>query len=207
MKRAGQPIPDASHDAARSTDEMCSRLPAIPDFDRIEISASETADQRARVLGLIGDLNFAWANNESLLIYFIMLLLGTNEASAAVVFATLNTTRARLDLVERLARTNLRDQPLRRRLKDSLEEFAVLTRVRNEFNHCTFVVGSRGELTHTQTLKLHEARGRLSFGARRALDEDRLTMLQQSSTDLKALNRRMWELLPLVEAAVRRSRN
>jgi hypothetical protein len=179
-----------------------SRIPSRPDFDAIEQSASATADQRAVVLRMVGDINFGWSNNESLLIYFIMLLMKTDEASAAVVFATLNTTRARLDLVERLAKLHLRDPVLRRELGRTLEEFTALARIRNEFNHCCFVVGPGGALTHTQTLKLRETRGRLSFGERRAIDEDRLTELAQASTRLKALNRELWHLLPAIEVAL-----
>ena len=44
----------------------------------------------------MGHLICSWSNNESLFIYVLMILLRTDEASAAVVFATLNTTRADL---------------------------------------------------------------------------------------------------------------
>jgi hypothetical protein len=179
-----------------------SRIPPRPDFDAIETSAAETADQRGVVLRMVGDINFGWSNNESLLIYFIMLLMKTDEASAAVVFATLNTTRARLDLVERLAKLHLRDPALRRQLGQTLEEFATLARIRNEFNHCCFVVGAGGALTHTQTLKLREHRGRLSFGERKPIDDDRLAELSLASARLKTLNRELWRLLPVIEAAV-----
>jgi hypothetical protein len=184
-----------------------SRLPPIPDFEGIESFAAATADQRAQVFGSVGDLNFAWANNESLLIYFTMLLLRTDEVSAAIVFATLNTTRARLDLVERLAKTHLRDAALCKEIAVALDEFAALTRVRNEYNHCTFVVGEGGELTHTQTLKLKESRGRLSFGVRRPIDKRRLAELSKASAELKSLNRRLWQMLPMIEDAMRQTRS
>jgi hypothetical protein len=184
-----------------------SRLPPIPDFEGIESFAAATVDQRARVFELVGDLNFAWANNESLLIYFTMLLLRTDEISAAIVFATLNTTRARLDLVERLAKAHLREADLRKRLAGALDEFAALTRIRNEFNHCTFVVGVGGELTDTQTLKLQESRGRLSFGVRRPIDDRRLAELSKASAELKALNRRLWQIMPAIEVAMDQNPN
>ena len=41
----------------------------------------------------MGHLICSWSNSESLFIYALMILLRTDEASAAVVFATLNTTR------------------------------------------------------------------------------------------------------------------
>ena len=47
----------------------------------------------ALVLALMGHLICSWSNSESLFIFVLMILLRTDEASAAVVFATLNTTR------------------------------------------------------------------------------------------------------------------
>ena len=81
---------------------MQTRLPPKPDFAAIEAAARDSADRRTLILSLIGTLVFSWSNNESMFIYVLMLLLDTDEVSAAIVFATLNTTRARLDLVQRL---------------------------------------------------------------------------------------------------------
>ena len=86
-------------------------LPPRPDFAAIETAARDTAADRQNLMTLIGQLVFSWSNNESLLIYVLMLLLKTDERSAAVVFSTLNTTRARLDLVRRLSLLHLRDRP------------------------------------------------------------------------------------------------
>jgi hypothetical protein len=178
-----------------------SRLPPQPDFEQIEASAGATADQRATLMRLIGDLNFAWSNNESLLIYVIMLLLRTDETSAAIVFATLNTTRARADLIGRLASMRLRDQKMRKALQAAIDELLALTRIRNDINHSTFVVGPEGDITHTQTMKLNEKRGRLSFGERRAVDEVRLSELEGACARAKLLNRTLWQLLPEIERA------
>lgn len=62
-----------------------------------------------------------WSNNESLFIYILMNLLRTAEASAAVVFATPNTTRVAL-----------------------IQRFSESTWVRNELNHCMFIFDSKG---------------------------------------------------------------
>jgi hypothetical protein len=81
---------------------VSSRLPAKPDFDVIAASAPSTADRRTLFLALIGNLVSSWSNNESLFIYVLMILMRTDQESAALTFATLNTTRARLDLIQRL---------------------------------------------------------------------------------------------------------
>lgn len=100
-------------------------------------------------LTLIGNLVHCWSNNESLFIYILMLLMETDEATAAIVFATLNTTRARIDLIERLAKIKVGDKQVEKKLDDIVERFNDSTRMRNEFNHCMYVLDERGEITHT----------------------------------------------------------
>lgn len=56
------------------------------------------------VLLRVGRLNYVWTNTESLLIYIIAHLLRVEKDAAIVVFLTLNTTRARIDLIERLSK-------------------------------------------------------------------------------------------------------
>jgi hypothetical protein len=49
-------------------------------------------------------MNYMWTNTESLLIHVIAGLCGTDKDKAVIIFLTLNTTRARIDLVDRLAK-------------------------------------------------------------------------------------------------------
>ena len=90
------------------------QLPPKPNFAAIEAAAPKGAGRRMVTLGLIGNLVYCWSNNESLFIYILMLLMEADEASAAVVFGTLNTTRARIDLIERLAKLKIRTSRSRR---------------------------------------------------------------------------------------------
>jgi len=179
-----------------------SSLPPPPDFAALEMAAQAGSDERQRFLALIGDLNFAWANNESLLIYLLMLLAGVDERKAAIIHATLNTTRARLDLIQRLAKIGLPDGAERAELDGIVDAFSAATRLRNDLMHATFVIGSGGAFTHTHSMKLQEAGNRLRFGTRRLLDEARLTEIRKAVQDLKALNRRIWGFLPVLEEAL-----
>jgi len=94
------------------------QLPPKPNFAAIEAAAPKGAGRRMLTLGLIGNLVYCWSNNESLFIYILMLLMEADEASAAVVFGTLNTTRARIDLIERLAKLKIRDKSIEKKLDD-----------------------------------------------------------------------------------------
>ena len=153
-------------------------------------------------MNLVGDLNLAWSNNESLFIYVLMLLLGTDEKAAAIVFATLNTTRARLDLVQRLAKINVSDKAVRGELGEIVERFSAATRLRNDLSHAMFVIDSQGEITHTQQMKVEESRGNLRFGIRRPVDDARFAEISRCIHELHTLNRRIWDLMPVLERAV-----
>ena len=56
------------------------------------------------VLARVGRLNYSWTNTESLLIHLIAGLAQVEKDVAVVIFLPLNTTRARIDLVDRLAK-------------------------------------------------------------------------------------------------------
>jgi hypothetical protein len=179
-----------------------SSLPQAPDFVALEAAARTGLDERQKFMALVGDLNFSWSNNESLFIYVLMLLAGTDEVKAAIIHATLNTTRARLDLVQRLSKVVLADGIVRRELDGIVNTFSNITRLRNDLSHATFVPGGDGEAPHTQSMKLQEGGRKLRFGATRSLDEQRLHEIHEAVQDLKTLNRRIWAFLPLLEQAV-----
>ncbi|WP_112662635.1 hypothetical protein [Microvirga flavescens] len=174
---------------------MPARLPPKPDFEALELAAIDTADRRTMILALIGNLVFSWSNNESMFIYVLMVLLETDEVSAAIVFATLNTTRARLDLVQRLAKAKIRDKEIAKTLERLIARFNECTRIRNEFNHCMYEVSPRGDITHTHAMKIKESARGLSLGESRPIDEARIEELSRTISALKILNRELWDFL------------
>ena len=80
-----------------------SKLPPKPDFDMLAAAAPASADRRTFVLALMGNLICSWSNNESLFICVLMIFLRTDEAAAAVLFATLITTRVRQSVLRHAA--------------------------------------------------------------------------------------------------------
>ncbi|WP_342363460.1 hypothetical protein [Terrarubrum flagellatum] len=176
------------------------QLPPKPDFAAIEAAAPESVDRRTLILALIGNLICSWSNNESMLIYVLMMLLRTDQASAAIVFATLNTTRARLDLIQRLALLHLKDKALDRDLKKLIARFNDSTRLRNEFNHCIYSVDDHGKITQTQSMRIVETRTSLQFGETRQMDEQRIKEMLDANRSLTQLNRELWDILPRLQA-------
>jgi hypothetical protein len=190
----------------RSDGELTGQLPPRPDFAALEAAAPLTADHRTRILALIGNLVYGWSNNESMLIYVLMLLLETDKISAAIVFATLNTTRARLDLIQRLARAKIADRAVQAELDKLVERFSRTTRQRNEFNHSMFSVNDRGEITHTHAMRVRETRRGIQFGETKALDPQRIEEMHAATRELASLNRAIWEFLPRLEKYMAGSR-
>jgi Asp-tRNA(Asn)/Glu-tRNA(Gln) amidotransferase C subunit len=181
------------------------QLPPKPNFAAIEAAAPKGAGRRMLTLALIGNLVHCWSNNESLFIYVLMLLLETDEASAAVVSGTLNTTRARIDLIERLAKLKITDKAVEKKLDDIVERFGDTTRIRNEFNHCMYVVDSHGEITHTNNMRVQEVKGRLQLGVVRPMDDARIAEMQETIVAMTQLNRDIWDFLGVLQAHMAKS--
>jgi DNA integrity scanning protein DisA with diadenylate cyclase activity len=174
-------------------------LPQKPNFAAIEAAAPQSASRRTFIMALIGNLSYAWSNNESMFIYVLMLLLRTDQTIAAIVFATLNTTRARLDLIERLAKVRIRDKTVLKDLTKIITRFNDLTRLRNEFNHCLYRVNEHGEITHTQSIRLIEVGDSLQFGNAREMDDDRIRQILEAIRRMTKLNRDIWDFLPSLQ--------
>jgi hypothetical protein len=198
--------PPAANATAQRSPEPGRELPSRPDFAALEAAAPASADKRTRILALIGNLVYGWSNNESMLIYVLMVLLETDKVAAAIVFATLNTTRARLDLIQRLAKAKLGDRALLGELEKLVDRFNRSTRDRNEFNHCMFSVNELGEITHTHAMRVRETRRGIQFGETKPLDQTRIEEMQAAVVELRILNRDIWDFLPRLEAHMTGSR-
>lgn len=182
-----------SHDVGN---KVLSQLPPRPDFEALAAAAPASADRRTFILALIGNLIVSWSNNESLFIYVLMILLDTDQTSAAIVFATLNTTRARLDLIQRLSKIKLKDEKLDKALSKLIDRFNRSTALRNEFNHCMYITDDAGQITHTQSMRIVESREHLQFGISKPLDNARLKNMIEAAREMTNINHDIWELLP-----------
>ncbi|MGI9385072.1 MAG: hypothetical protein ACR2PO_18120 [Methyloligellaceae bacterium] len=181
---------------------MNTRLPPTPDFESMEAAAGQTVDQRTNILALIGNLSFSWSNNESMFIYVLQVLLETDFTSAAITFVTLNTTRARLDLIRRLAKYKVPDPAVVRKLERLIERFNRCTKLRNEFNHCIYQLDETGQITHTNVLRIHETKKEMTIATLKKMDAARLREITNTVRRLRTINRDIWAFLTELEAAV-----
>ncbi|MHA6731479.1 hypothetical protein [Devosia sp. A369] len=141
------------------------------------------------VLQLVGQLNYVWTNTESLFIYLIAYLAGTRKEAAIVIFLTLNTTRARLDLLERLAKTTGVTPDTRAAVLDLAGRLQREARIRNKYNHCIYSFDANGELNSTQLMRIVDFNDNLKYGKVEALDDDEMERIRAAIAAITVANR------------------
>ena len=156
------------------------------------VRASGQFDQ---LLLLIGRLNYAWSNTESLLIHLIAGLAQTDKDTALIIFLTLNTSRARLDLVERLAKM---DRMAKNEKQDVLEitaRFSKLSGLRNRYNHSLFAFDPESGNARTIMMRISDRKENIKMGQEQAIDAEALDELQRALAGLADLNTAVWGIV------------
>ncbi len=141
---------------------------------------------------LVGRLNYSWTNTESLLIHLIAGLAGTGKDAAVIIFLTLNTTRARLDLVERLAKMPGRADDERKAILVITGRLARLAGMRNRYNHCIYAFDPEGGPVRTIQMRIAARRDEIRVGRSTLLDAAALEEILRAIEALEALNRDIW---------------
>jgi hypothetical protein len=166
-----------------------------PDLAATDGTASETVATQSTLLTLIGKLAFSWSNNESLLIYLLMLLLETDEPSAGIVFSTLNTTRARTYLLRRLAMLKVSEDDAKAEFERLVTNFDKANQLRSQFMEVTYLMKERDGSRN----------GGLLFDERQPIDPARINAIVEACRDLRRLNGDVLAFLPRLKNAVARS--
>ncbi|OAP37693.1 hypothetical protein AU381_12980 [Sinorhizobium glycinis] len=147
------------------------------------------------VLLLVGRLNYVWTNTESLLIYVIAHLLKVDKESAVIVFLTLNTTRARIDLTERLAKLSTTPAETRDRVLAITERLKQQSKMRNKYNHCIYSFDEQGEISSTQLMRLVEGEKDVRYGKVEQLDSRELERLDTAIREITDINKAVWAFI------------
>ena len=77
--------------------------------------------------------------------------------------------------------------------------------MRNEFNHCIYQVNDRGEITHTNVLRIIESKREMKIATIKEFDQRRVKEISNTIKRLKNINRDIWALLPELEQKVEAS--
>lgn len=146
-----------------------------------------------RLLLLTGRMNYMLTNTESLLIHVIAGLAGTDKQTAVIIFLTLNTTRARIDLVERLAKMDRREETERDSILECTKALSRLSGVRNRFNHCIYSFDAESGHAQTILMRISDRRSDIRMGRADPIDAAELSRVEETLTELAELNRAIWE--------------
>jgi hypothetical protein len=142
-----------------------------------------------------GTLNYVWTNTESLLIHLIAGLGRMNKDVAMVVFLTVNTTRARLELVDRLAKMPgiLSDQ--RKAILALTQRFQKEAPLRNKYNHCIYSFDAAQGTVSTILMRIADRKDDLHIGRADRADADELSAIDASIARIQALNLDIWKAI------------
>ncbi len=147
------------------------------------------------VLLLVGRLNYAWTNTESLLIHLIAGLADTSKDVAVIIFLTLNTTRARTDLVERLAKMDGRPAEERETVLALTRRLLKLASLRNRYNHCIYAFDPDGGSPRTILMRIADRKDQIKVGEINTLDADALDRIESAIEELSDINRSIWTVI------------
>ncbi|WP_159586820.1 hypothetical protein [Chelativorans xinjiangense] len=146
------------------------------------------------ILLLVGQLNYTWTNTESLLIYLIAGLAGVDKETAIIIFLTLNTPRARIDLVERLAKMRKTPAACRSEILEVTRQLSKEASLRNKFNHCIYSFDPESGRGITQLMRIFEGKDDIKYGKVESLDELEVEKIKKSISSLAGINKTIWAI-------------
>lgn len=148
-----------------------------------------------RFLHTLGRLNYSWTNTESLLIHLIAGLSRTDKETAVVTFLTLNTGRARIDLVERLAKLPRVEQHERDDVLRLTRWFLSLSGLRNLYNHCIYSFDTEsGDFASIQ-MRVADRKNDIRVGKTATIDSKSIDDIEESLAEMAELNTEVWAVI------------
>jgi hypothetical protein len=160
------------------------------------MSGSEHAMPRFQeILLVLGQLNYTWTNTESLLIYLIAGLAEVDKETAIVIFLTLNTTRARIELVERLTKLQKTPPDRRRAILAVTEQLTRKAKLRNKYSHCIYSFDESGSSAKTQLMRVFDAKDEIRYGKMEDLDDAEIERIKSYICEIKEINETIWRIV------------
>lgn len=156
------------------------------------MNVADRAPDLDEILLRVGHLNYAWTNTESLLIHLIAGLCGIGKDTAVILFLTLNTARARLELVERLAKMDHRSTPERDGVLAIAQNMQKSASLRNRYNHCIYAFDPDEGQHRTILMRIADRRDHLRMGQVNVLDATAVSEIDAAIAELRRINRMIW---------------
>ncbi|GAB2188176.1 hypothetical protein [Roseibium sp. LAB1] len=154
---------------------------------------SQITDEFQTFLTLMGRLNYTWTNTESLLIHMIAGLAGVSKEVATVIFLTLNTSRARIDLVERLAKLDTQKPDLREEVLALTRDMHKILKLKNKYNHCIYSFDNEGRNASTILMRISDQKHKIEYGKSSPINSREISLVRETIKKTQTLNRSLWE--------------
>lgn len=147
------------------------------------------------ILLRVGKLNYTWTNTESLFVHLIAGLARIEKDVAIVIFLTLNTTSARLDLIDRLAKLQTTPKDQRDAILDLTKRFRKESGLRNKYNHCIYSFDPEGGPPNTILMRIADRKNHILVGKQERADDREVANIDAAITRLSALNLDIWKTI------------
>jgi hypothetical protein len=142
----------------------------------------------------IGNLIINWANNESVFLAMLQLLVGGGRLTGAIIWNSQRTSNARVELVGKLCRERIEDCELLKDITDAINHFKTLSRTRNFYCHSTYNYSSELILSTVHGVTAPQEGAPISFKTKK-MDLATLNEIGHVSVELSQLNRALWALV------------
>lgn len=162
------------------------RIPKVPIHGK--------AAHNAAFLVSIGNLIVNWSNNESVFMAMLQVLIRGESLSAAIVWHSHRTTYARLELVDRLCREQVKNADLVDDVRRTIKRFKELSTTRNFYCHATYRYDADLNLGSAAGVSSPADGDPIAFETKR-MDRATLNEIGQTSISLGELNRKLWSLV------------
>lgn len=159
------------------------------------VKAATPKTEFNELLSLLGRLNYVWTNTESVLIHIIAGLARTDTDTATLIFLTLNTTRARLNLVERLAKLEREPASLRDEILGLTKRLAKALALKNRYNHCIYAFDTEDGSAQAILMRVQDTAKEIRYGKSQAVDADTIERTRRALDDLKDINAHLWAII------------
>lgn len=152
------------------------------------------AAHNAAFLTSIGGLVVNWANNESVFMAMLQLLLVGGKQSAAIVWYSVRSTSGRLELVSSLCRERVKDAQLLEDIFRAIQTFKGFTKTRNFYCHATYRYDTELNLDSASGVTTTQEGEPLAFEVRK-MDLASLNDMKFASVELGKFNAKLWAIV------------
>lgn len=149
----------------------------------------------------IGGLVIAWSNNESVFLAILQALVGGSVYSAAIVWHSIRTTNARLDLISKLCREQIKDTEIISELDASIKAFKNLSSARNFYCHATYEYDADLFLISATGVTLNQESHPININKKR-LERAVINEITHATLELARMNAGTWKLVARIDVAL-----